>query len=344
MSGGSTGLPDLVSLWHYERHRLGRCIYGRPQAVCFARVPGDGAGTGTILVEVRMANVCGSDLHIWRGEYDVYRGQSEPFCLSIGHEMVGRIAALGDGVTSDWAGEPLRSGDRVAYQYFCPCGECRSCRTGATPRCKEGTAVSLAADGAATFQRRVRTILLLRQPQAVFKVPDNVPDMLAGPANCALSQVIDGLGAGPSGSGRHARHSRGRGSGDQCGGRRQGTGRVAGDRDRWDRVASGAGDEFGADVTIDLNEFKSPAARVSAGARADGRRGGRRRDGARRVGRPIVAEGIEMLCSGGVYLEIGNINQRLACEFNPGEIVHGGKTILGLMWYRPESLRQACSS
>jgi threonine dehydrogenase-like Zn-dependent dehydrogenase len=48
-----------------------------------------------------------------------------------------------------------------------------------------------------------------------------------------------------------------------------------------------------------------------------------------------------MLCNGGTYLEIGNINQRLTCEFNPAAVVHGGKSILGLMWYRPESLRQA---
>jgi D-arabinose 1-dehydrogenase-like Zn-dependent alcohol dehydrogenase len=36
-------------------------------------------GPGAILVKVRLANVCGSDLHIWRGEYDVSRGQKEPF-------------------------------------------------------------------------------------------------------------------------------------------------------------------------------------------------------------------------------------------------------------------------
>src|SRR5262245_44489627 len=73
---------------------------------------------GAILVKVRMANVCGSDLHIWRGEYDVSRGQKEPFCLSIGHEMAGEVAKLGEGVTTDSAGEPLAVGDRIAYQYF----------------------------------------------------------------------------------------------------------------------------------------------------------------------------------------------------------------------------------
>ena len=49
---------------------------------------------GAIVVRVTLANVCGSDLHIWRGEYDVSRGQSEPFCLAIGHEMTGHVVAL----------------------------------------------------------------------------------------------------------------------------------------------------------------------------------------------------------------------------------------------------------
>ena len=49
---------------------------------------------GDIVVKIRLANVCGSDLHAWRGEYDISRGQAEPFCLSIGHEMAGEVASL----------------------------------------------------------------------------------------------------------------------------------------------------------------------------------------------------------------------------------------------------------
>lgn len=48
-----------------------------------------------------------------------------------------------------------------------------------------------------------------------------------------------------------------------------------------------------------------------------------------------------MLASGGRYLMIGNINQKQSVSIHPAELVHGGKSILGLMWYRPESLRQA---
>ena len=40
---------------------------------------------GAVLVKIVMANICGSDLHIWRGEYDVSRGEPEPYSRSIGH-------------------------------------------------------------------------------------------------------------------------------------------------------------------------------------------------------------------------------------------------------------------
>jgi Zn-dependent alcohol dehydrogenase len=55
----------------------------------------------------------------------------------------------------------------------------------------------------------------------------------------------------------------------------------------------------------------------------------------------VVNEGIAMLGQGGKYVEIGNINQKLSFEFDPSTIVHGGKTILGIMWYESQSLLKA---
>jgi threonine dehydrogenase-like Zn-dependent dehydrogenase len=97
---------------------------------------------------------------------------------------------------------------------------------------------------------------------------------------------------------------------------------------------------FGADVTLDLREFSTPAARIG---RVHELTDGEGADAVLEVvGSPaVIAEGIDMLASGGVYLEVGNVNQKLTCEFNPASIVHGGKTILGLMWYQPESLQKA---
>ncbi len=295
---------------------------------------------GAMLVEVRMANVCGSDLHIWRGEYDVSRGQSEPFCLSIGHEMVGRIAALGEGVTHDWSGQPLRVGDRVAYQYFCPCGECRSCRKGSTPRCRQGLRYRLPPTEQPHFNAAYGQYYYVRRPQAVFKVPDNVPDVLAGPANCALSQVIDGLERARVGPGDTLviQGAGGLGINAVAVAKERGVSQIIVIDGIESRLALAA--EFGADATIDLHEFRTPAARV---ARVRELTDGEGADAVMELvgSAAIVAEGIEMLCSGGVYLEIGNVNQKLGCEINPAALVHGGKTILGLMWYQPESLRRA---
>ncbi|GIS60032.1 MAG: hypothetical protein CM1200mP2_22570 [Planctomycetaceae bacterium] len=232
----------------------------RPFALMEFPVPE--AEPGAAVVRITLANVCGSDLHIWRGTYDVSRGNSEPFCLSIGHEMTGVVHELGDGFTADSAGEPLAVGDRVVFQYFVGCGECRSCRRDTTPRCPEGLKYRFPPDQYPHFTAAYGQYYYLRPGQAVFKVPDNVPDELAGPANCALAQVIDGLergGAGPEdrlviqGAG-------GLGLNAIAVARERGVGQVIvvdGIPSRLELALA-----FGADHVIDLNEFPSAEDRI----------------------------------------------------------------------------------
>src|ERR1700682_5811892 len=77
---------------------------------------------GAVIVKITYANVCGSDLHWWRGENSIdERGRV------MGHEMTGRIYALGAGVSTDSTGQPLAEGDRIIYNYFFPCGRCVAC-------------------------------------------------------------------------------------------------------------------------------------------------------------------------------------------------------------------------
>jgi threonine dehydrogenase-like Zn-dependent dehydrogenase len=231
-------------------------------------------------------------------------------------------------------------GDRVAYQYFCPCGECRSCRRGTTPRCRQGLRYRLPPTEPPHFNAAYGQYYYLRKQQAVFKVPDNVPDVLAGPANCALSQVIDGLERARLGPGDSLviQGAGGLGINAVAVAKERGVSQIMvidGIESRLELAT-----EFGADVTIDLHEFKTAESRVR---RVRELTEGEGADAVMElVGSPaVVAEGIEMLCSGGVYLEIGNLNQKLVCEFDPSSIIHGGKTILGLMWYQPQSLQKA---
>jgi L-iditol 2-dehydrogenase len=77
-----------------------------------------------VLIRVTLANICGSDLHFWRGDAPLkYPDDGWIF----GHEMTGRVARLGARVKTDSLGRPLAEGDRVAYTYFYPCRRCYAC-------------------------------------------------------------------------------------------------------------------------------------------------------------------------------------------------------------------------
>src|SRR5437667_141359 len=64
---------------------------------------------GAILVRLTRAGICGSDLHIWRGEMKEVYG-AMPSDLTFGHEMCGRVERLEPGVATDSMGQPLPAG------------------------------------------------------------------------------------------------------------------------------------------------------------------------------------------------------------------------------------------
>src|SRR3954466_1250912 len=148
---------------------------------------------GAIVVRVTRANICGSDLHIWRGD-GALAGMARDDGRIIGHEMTGTVHALGDGVTTDWSGQPLSIGDRVAYQYFAPCQRCRSCLRGMPEACARSFKV---LQGKPTvfphFRGAYADYFYLTPQMAVFRVPEPVTDTMVAGVNCALAQVVQGL-------------------------------------------------------------------------------------------------------------------------------------------------------
>jgi len=84
------------------------------------------AGAGEAVIRVTLTTICGTDLHILRGEYPVKPG------LIIGHEPVGVIEELGVGVTG------YAIGDRVLVGAITPCGQCRACLSGQLSQCGHG--------------------------------------------------------------------------------------------------------------------------------------------------------------------------------------------------------------
>src|SRR5215203_120102 len=84
------------------------------------------AGANEAVIRVTLTTICGTDLHIVRGEYPVRPG------LVIGHEPVGVIEELGAGVTG------YEVGERVLVGAITPCGQCRACLSGHLSQCGHG--------------------------------------------------------------------------------------------------------------------------------------------------------------------------------------------------------------
>ncbi len=84
------------------------------------------AGVGEAVIRITLTTICGTDLHIVRGEYPVTPG------LVIGHEPVGVIEELGLGIVG------YEVGDRVLVGAITPCGQCRACLSGSLSQCGHG--------------------------------------------------------------------------------------------------------------------------------------------------------------------------------------------------------------
>ena len=89
-------------------------------------VPRPEPGVGQAVIRVTLTTICGTDVHILKGEYPVREG------LIVGHEPVGIVAALGPGVTG------YAIGDRVIAGAITPCGQCRACLSGQGAQCGHG--------------------------------------------------------------------------------------------------------------------------------------------------------------------------------------------------------------
>lgn len=282
-----------------------------------------------ILIKVSMAGVCGSDLHFWRGDSPVFGRMTNQVG---GHEMTGRVAKLGTGVTTDSLGQPLKEGDRVAYAYFLPCGRCYECNLGQFAACPNKARTITPADVFPRFTGAFAEYYYLRPGQWVFKVPDDLTDEVVAPVNCALSQVLYGLRqAGVKmGDTVVVQGAGGLGLNACAVAKEMGADRVIAIDGLPARLELAK--RFGADEVIDIREAQLPQERV---ARVMALTQGRGADVVGEfVGLPgVVSEGIQMVRPGGTYLEIGNISFGQTTSIDPSALVWGSKTIVGVVMY-----------
>ena len=104
------------------------------------QVPVPVPGAGEVLIKVHKTAICGSDVHIYKWNQWAQQHVKPP--QVIGHEYVGEIAALGDGVTGMYVGQ------RVSGEGHITCGHCRNCHSGNIQWCKDHIGVGVDRDGA----------------------------------------------------------------------------------------------------------------------------------------------------------------------------------------------------
>ncbi|WGX95849.1 L-threonine 3-dehydrogenase [Nocardioides sp. L-11A] len=96
-------------------------------------------GPGEVLIAVTHAGVCGTDKGIY--EWAPWTVSHVSLGVTVGHEFVGRVAALGPGVSR------VRQGQRVSAEGHITCGSCKPCRTGESHVCKDVRVLGASVNG-----------------------------------------------------------------------------------------------------------------------------------------------------------------------------------------------------
>jgi threonine 3-dehydrogenase len=112
----------------------------RAPGLTVTTVPKPSPGPGEVLIAVRHAGMCGTDLHI--ADWDAWaQGRVKP-PLIIGHEFAGEVAAVGERVTE------IRPGQIVTAEGHIVCGHCLQCRTGNSHICRRTQIIGVDRNGA----------------------------------------------------------------------------------------------------------------------------------------------------------------------------------------------------
>ena len=125
-------------------------------------------GPGQVRVRVAVCGVCRTDLHVAEGDLPVHRPEVVP-----GHEIVGRVDALGPGT------HRFAVGDRIGIAWLATtCGACRFCRRGDENLCEHATFTGWDHDGGYAEAATV-------DEAYAYRLPEGLPDEQAAPLLCA---------------------------------------------------------------------------------------------------------------------------------------------------------------
>ena len=292
---------------------------------------------GAARVRVTTAGICGTDVHLWRGEL--------PLTLPVilGHESAGILEEVGSGLECDWCGHPLKPGDRVTWASSISCGECFYCRLKAQPtRClfRKAYGISYNANEHPHLRGGYAEQILLRPGTAIFRLPDTLSDDTLIGAGCALTTAIHGLqrapiawrdsvvvqGVGPVGLAAIALSSS------------AGASRIIAIGGPSHRLQLAR--DFGADLIIDIDEVTEAEQRRELVLRETGGFGA---DVVIEcVGRPeAVNESLDLARDGATILVLGQYGNAGNISFNPHTVTRKQLRLIGSWGFEPRHVNRA---
>ena len=168
-------------------------VYLGPRAMELQETPDPEPGPGEVVIRSRLSAICGSDLHGFR---EASPRRIPP--LIMGHETVGAIDAVGDGV------DPSRVGERVVLMPIVACGACARCREGRINLCANGKLIGRDLIGGFAERFSVPVASAVSLPDVIPEDLAVLTEPFANAVHVARRSVAEGdrvfvIGAGPIG-------------------------------------------------------------------------------------------------------------------------------------------------
>jgi 2-desacetyl-2-hydroxyethyl bacteriochlorophyllide A dehydrogenase len=147
-------------------------VIEKPDSVSVKQIADPTPGAGEAVIKVEACGICGTDIHVMRGEFAPTRYPIVP-----GHEFCGEVVAIGSDVRN------IKVGDFVAVDPSLFCGKCRQCRAGRFNLCENWNAIGVGSANGASAE-------FVAVPSAnAFALPSDLPrhwGALVEPLSCAV--------------------------------------------------------------------------------------------------------------------------------------------------------------
>jgi threonine 3-dehydrogenase len=153
-------------------------------------------GPNDILIRVKRAAICGTDMHIYN--WDAWAQKTIPVPMAVGHEYCGEVVEVGNEVSG------FRVDDRVSGEGHITCGYCRNCRAGRRHLCRNTVGVGVNRPGAFAEYVVIPAFNAFKLPAAIDDEIAAILDPLGNAVHTALAFDVVGedvliTGAGPIG-------------------------------------------------------------------------------------------------------------------------------------------------